>query len=77
MTQYEPLSITATVLLLIGFVFGGFLGLIVLIVGAILLSQAYTKFKKSPKKYKGMWIIYTGTVILVLSILIKLLAMFI
>jgi asparagine N-glycosylation enzyme membrane subunit Stt3 len=74
MTKIEPISIVAAILLLIGFWFGGILGTLVLIIGAILLSLSYKRFKNNPD-YGAKWILYVGAVILALSILIRLLGM--
>lgn len=75
MGKIEPLSIVATVLLLSGFLLGGILGTLVLLVGAILLSFSYKRFKNNPE-YGQKWILYVGAIILGLNILIRLLAIF-
>jgi len=74
MAKIEPLSIIATILLLIGFWFGGILGTLVLIVGAVLLSFSYKRFKNNPD-YTAKWILYVGAVILALSIIVRVLGM--
>jgi len=74
MGKIEPFSVVAAILLLFGFLFGGILGILALIVGAILLSVSQGRFKKNPE-YTAKWVLYIGAIILVLSILLRLFGM--
>lgn len=70
MTKIEPLSIVATVLMILGIVVGGIFEILFLLVGAIFLSLSFKRFKKD-STYTAKWILYTGAVILLLSILLR------
>lgn len=74
MGKIEPLSIVAAILALIGFWFGGILGTLVLLIGAIFLSFSYKRFKKD-STYTVKWPMYVAAIIVGLAILIRLVLM--
>jgi hypothetical protein len=72
MGKIEPFSIIAAILALIGFWFSGVIATGVLILGAILVSVSWRRFKNN-KKYTVKWPLYVGAGIVALAILIRVL----
>ena len=68
MREVEPLSIVSLVLVVTGFLFPGFIGTLLLLVGAGCLAVSYRRFKKNPS-YEAKWVLYVAAAVLAAAIL--------